>query len=180
MNSHQRRRLAELMITREEVPREHPLRNIREAVNFSHMLRFLESLSSEGGKLSADLVVLFKVVLLERYYGFPSLLRTWKEAERNRLFRWFLEFEDGDELPDFTTLCIHAKKWLPKDTVESMFRCMLWQAACAGLLPPETVYWEHPHIDGDIKQAVPQAARRYCEHLFTEIDRHLDLLDMHL
>ena len=72
------------------VPKEHLLRKIDKAVDFSRLYEMVEPLYSEdNGRPSVDPVVLFKMVLIQHLYGLPSLRRTAEEVGLNIAYRWF-------------------------------------------------------------------------------------------
>ena len=73
------------------VPKEHLLRKIDKAVDFSRLYEMVEPLYSEdNGRPSVDPVVLFKMVLIQHLYGLPSLRRTAEEVGLNVAYRWYL------------------------------------------------------------------------------------------
>lgn len=75
------------------VPKEHLLRKIDAAIDFSKIYEMVEDLYSEGnGRPSIDPVVLVKMVLIQHLYGLPSLRRTAAEVEVNMAYRWFLGY----------------------------------------------------------------------------------------
>ena len=81
------------------VPQANLLRQIDAAVDFDHLYDLVDDGYSEDvGRPSVDLVVLFKMVLLQHLYGLPSLRRTAAEIEVNIAYRWFLGYSLSDEL----------------------------------------------------------------------------------
>ena len=86
------------------VPKEHLLRKIDKAVDFSRLYEMVEPLYCEdNGRPSVDPVVLFKMVLIQHLYGLPSLRRTAEEVGLNIAYRWFLGYTLQDETPHFST-----------------------------------------------------------------------------
>ena len=72
------------------VPQDHLLRKIDSAVDFTHIYDFVEDLyCADNGRPSVDPVVLFKMVLIQHLYGFPSLRRTVEEINMNIAYRCF-------------------------------------------------------------------------------------------
>lgn len=62
------------------VPEDHLLRKIDGAVNFNHIYEFVDDLyCKDNGRPSIDPVVLFKIIMIQRIYGIPSLRRMLEE-----------------------------------------------------------------------------------------------------
>ena len=75
------------------VPKDHLLRRIDAAIDFTKIYEFVKDLYSEDtGRPSVDPVVLFKIVLIQHIYGIPSLRRTLEDIRMNLAYRWFLGY----------------------------------------------------------------------------------------
>ena len=78
------RDLVEFVVIDQLVPKEHLLRKIDAAVDFTQLYEMVEPLYCEdNGRPSIDPVVLFKMVLIQHLYGLPSLRRTAEEVSAN-------------------------------------------------------------------------------------------------
>lgn len=87
----EQRQAIELLCTDMLVPKEHLLRKIDAAVDFTHIYDLVEDLYCEGnGRPSCDPVVLFKLVLIQHLFGIRSLRQTMRDVEVNVAYRWFL------------------------------------------------------------------------------------------
>ena len=87
------RDLVEFVVIDQLVPKEHLLRKIDAAVDFTRLYEMVEPLYCEdNGCPSIDPVVLFKMVLIQHLYGLPSLRRTADEVSANICYRWFLGY----------------------------------------------------------------------------------------
>ena len=81
------------------VPREHLLRKIDAAVDFSKIYEMVEPLyCKDNGRPSIDPVVLFKMVLIQHLFGIPSLRQTHREIQVNLAYRWFLGYNLLEEI----------------------------------------------------------------------------------
>ena len=76
------RQAIELLCTDMLVPKDHLLRKIDAAVDFTHIYDLVEELYCEdNGRPSIDPVVLFKLVMIQHLFGIRSLRKqcgTWK------------------------------------------------------------------------------------------------------
>ncbi len=174
-----RRNVVEYLCTEERIPREHLLRQIDGAVDFGRIYEVIDAetlYSREKGRPSVDPVVLFKIVMIQHLYGITSLRRTMQEIDMNMAYRWFLGYSLSEPLPHFSTVSYNFKHRYGEDTIERVFRWILFEAAEAGCLSPDVVYIDGTHIKANaninkkVKKAVPQAALRYKEELMEEIN----------
>ncbi len=174
-----RRNVIEFLSTEDRIPRDHLLRQIEAAVDFGHLYDFLnidQLYSQDKGRPSIDPVVLFKIVIIQHLYGIPSLRRTMQEIDMNMAYRWFLGYSLSDPLPHFSTISYNFKHRYTSETIERVFRWILWEANSAKCLTPEAVFIDGTHIKASanihnkIKKTVPEAAVRYREELMAEVN----------
>ena len=101
----EQRQAIEMLCVDMLVPKDHLLRKIDAAVDFTHIYDLVEDLYCEGnGRPSCDPVVLFKLVLIQHLFGIRSLRQTMKDAEVNVVYRWFLGYTMSQPFPHFSTI----------------------------------------------------------------------------
>ena len=173
----QNRNQVEMFSTEEFVPRDHLLRKIDSAVDFTHIYDIVEDLyCKDNGRPSIDPVVIFKMVLIQHLYGLPSLRRTVEEIKMNVAYRWFLGYLMNEPIPHFSTISYNFKHRYTEKTIEEIFYWILREIENAGYLSPEAVFVDGTHIKANanmkkvVKKAVPQAAKIYEEQLMEEIN----------
>ena len=89
----EQRQAIEMLCVDMLTPKEHLLRKIDAAVDFTHIYELVEDLYCENnGRPSCDPVVLFKLVLIQHLFGIHSLRQTMRDAEVNVAYRWFLGY----------------------------------------------------------------------------------------
>ena len=116
------RDLVEFVVIDQLVPKEHLLRKIDAAVDFTHLYEMVEPLYCEdNGRPSIDPVVLFKMVLIQHLYGLPSLRRTAEEVSANICYRWFLGYTLQEETPHFSTVSYNFRHCFTEETVDKVF-----------------------------------------------------------
>lgn len=167
----------EILNIEERIPKDHLLRKIDSAVDFSHIYDIVGDLySADKGRKSVDPVVLFKIVLIQHLYGIPSLRQTIREIDMNMAYRWFLGYNFSEEIPHFATVSYAFARRYDSKVVEKVFQWILYEAERAGYLEPETVFVDATHIKASAnlkkqcKKAIPAAARIYDEQLRAEIN----------
>ena len=101
----EQRQAIEMLCVDMLVPKDHLLRKIDAAVDFTHVYDLVKDLYCEdNGRPSCDPVVLFKLVLIQHLFGIRSLRQTMKDAEVNVAYRWFLGYTMSQPLPHFATI----------------------------------------------------------------------------
>ena len=85
------------------VPKNHLVRKIENAIDFSFIYDKVKDLYSPLGAPSIDPVVLIKIVLIQYLFGIPSMRQTIREIEVNVAYRWFLGYSLTEKIPHFST-----------------------------------------------------------------------------
>ena len=135
------------MVIDELVPKAHLLRKIDAAVDFDRLYEMAKPLYGEdNGRPSIDPVVLFRMVLIQHLYGFPSLRRTADEVSANIFYRWFLGYTLQEETSHFSTVSYNFQHRFTAETVDQVFAWILSEVADAGYLSPRAVFIDGTHI----------------------------------
>lgn len=171
------RDLVEFVVIDQLVPKEHLLRKIDAAVDFTRLYEMVEPLYCEdNGRPSIDPVVLFKMVLIQHLYGLPSLRRTAEEVSANNCYRWFLGYPLQEETPHFSTVSYNFRHRFTEEAVDRVFAWILDEVAKAGYLSPKAVFIDGTHIKANantkkrVKEQIPAAARHYAKELMEEVN----------
>lgn len=171
------RQAIEMLCTDMLVPKEHLLRKVDAAVDFTKIYELVEELyCKDNGRPSVDPVVLFQLVMIQHLFGIRSLRQTMKDAEVNVAYRWFLGYTMAQQLPHFATISYAFRHRFTADVIENVFRWILEEVAHAGYLSPEVVFVDGTHIKANanlkkhVKKSIPAAAKRYQEQLDEEIE----------
>lgn len=169
---------SEIVCIEDLVPKNHLLRKIDAAIDFTKIYEIVEELyCKDNGRPSTDPVVLFKVAIIQHLYGISSLRRTADEISLNVAYRWFLGYSLMERTPHFTTLSNNFCHRFTEETVESVFNWILSEINKAGYLSPEAVFIDGTHIKASanlkkaVKKAIPEAAKVYGELLLEEINQ---------
>ena len=177
MKEEPERNAMEIICLNDLVPKDHLLRKIDSAVDFTHIYEIVEELyCPDNGRPGIDPVVLFKMVLIQHLYGIPSLRRTVAEIQMNVAYRWFLGYPLNETIPHFATISYNFRHRFTEETIEKVFTWILYEAEKSGYLSPETVFIDGTHIKADaninkkMKRAVPIAAKTYGEQLLREVN----------
>lgn len=175
------------------VPEDHLLRKIDKVMDFDFIYDYVEDLYSNTGRPSIDPVVLIKYAFLQRLDNRNSMRATFREAEVNLAYRWFLGYELDEQLPHFSDysknyLTKFSKKIEIKDEAGNIigektlfaviFSEILSMAAEYGFLYLRHIYGDSTHIKANAnkrkvdKIEVDEECKAYQELLDKEIDEY--------
>ena len=134
----------------QRVPKDHPLRPIREMVNraLSEMWPKLEGIYSRTGRPSIAPERLLKALLLQIFYSIRSERQLMEQLDYNLLFRWFVGLSMDDSVWDHSTFSKNRDRFLETNLAESFFKLILAQADEANLLSED-----HFSVDGTLIEA---------------------------
>jgi transposase len=137
--------------TADYVPREHPLRPIREILNTA--LREMDALfasmySKAGGRDSVPPEWLLRGLVLQALYGIRSERMLCEQLGYNMLYRWFVGLGMEDGAWDHSTYTQNRDRLIEHDVVKELFARVMDQAREAGLLSSE-----HFSVDGTLIRA---------------------------
>lgn len=132
----------------ELVPKDHLLRQIDRAVDFSFIYQLVEdSYCADNGRPSLDPVMLVKIPMIQCLFGIRSMRQTIKEIEVNVLYRWFLGLTLEDKVPHFTTYGKnYSRRFQDKQVIEAIFAHILGLCLNAGLIDPTEIFVDGTHI----------------------------------
>jgi transposase len=134
----------------QRVPRDHPLRAIREVTDAA--LRRLwpefQKLYSTTGRPSVPPERLLRALLLQYFYGIRSERLLIEQLEYNLLFRWFVGLGMDDPIWDSTTFTKNRSRLLSGDVARRFFEEIVAEATSRGLTSDE-----HFSVDGTLLQA---------------------------
>lgn len=160
------------------VPKDHILRDIDKAIDFSFVYDLVKDLySEENGRPSIDPVVLIKMELIQYLFGIPSMRRTAEEIKVNLAYRWFLGYGLTEETPHFSVVSKnYSRRFKDTDIFEKIFERILQEAIECGFVNTESIFIDGTHIKANANKKkveieyVKKEARNYEEQLRKEIN----------
>ncbi len=103
-----------------------PLEKISEVIEFEMFRNLLESTllntdkKSNAGAKPYDVVMLFKIIILQRYYGLGDQQVEYQILDRLS-FKTFLGLASGDKIPDEKTIWSFRERLTKRNIVEELF-----------------------------------------------------------
>ncbi len=161
------------------VPKDHLLRLIDGAIDWSFIYSLVEDkYSPDFGRPSIDPVVLIKIPFIQYLYGIRSMRQTIKEIEVNIAYRWFLGLELYDPVPHFSTFGKnYTRRFKGTDLFEQIFARILSECYKYSLVDPSEVFVDATHIKARAnnnrvrKRIAHEEARVYEGQLRKEIEQ---------
>jgi len=134
----------------ERVPRDHPLRAIRELVDqaLAELSPRFSRLYARLGRPSIPPEQLLRALLLQVLYTVRSERQLMEQLDYNMLFRWFVGLNLDEPVWAVTVFTKNRERLLRGDVAEAFFQAVLGAAERAGLLSKE-----HFTVDGTLVQA---------------------------
>lgn len=182
-NADKKREQIQMFCMDDLVPKDHLLRLIDRAIDWSFIYDLVEEkYSSDNGRPSIDPVVLIKIPLIQYLYGIKSMRQTMKEIEVNVAYRWFLGLEMYDPVPHFSTFGKnYTRRFKGTDLFEQIFAKILEDCYKWKFIDPSEVFVDATHVKARAnnkkmrKRIATEEALFYEELLKKEIDQ--DRLD---
>src|SRR6202023_606649 len=152
MRGEERRQRAMLMIMEvgDRVPREHPLRRVKELADaaLTQLSPVFDEMYSLRGRPSIPPERLLKASLLMALYTVRSERMFCEQLDYNLLFRWFLDLEVDEAGFDHSTFSRNRARLLEHAVASEFFRAVVAQARTRKLLSDE-----HFTVDGTLVEA---------------------------
>ena len=161
------------------VPKEHLVRKIEAAIDWSFIYELVEPLyCEENGRPSLDPVTLIKLPVLQYMFGIRSMRRTVQEVEANNAYRWFLGLGLQDPVPHFSTFSKnYTRRFKDTDLFEQIFEKILAECFAEGMVDPSVVFVDSTHVKARANgkkykdEAAQEQALWYAEELKEEIQK---------
>jgi transposase len=147
---HQQSGMFSYISAEERVPKDHPLRAIREMVDAAlrNMGPQFEAMYAKVGRPSIAPEKLLRALLLQVLYTVRSERMLMEELDYNLLFRWFVGMNIDDPVWDVTVFTKNRQRLLASDVAKMLFAEVLTQARSRELLSTE-----HFTVDGTLIEA---------------------------
>lgn len=168
-----------LVSLEELVPKDHLVRKIHRALDFSFIYDLVEDLYCEdNGRPSVDPVVLIKIALIQCLFGIRSMRQTIKEIETNVAYRWFIGYDFTQPIPYFSTLGKnYVRRFKDTNLFEEIFMRILEEAVRHGFVQSDVLFIDATHVKANanknkyVKQVVQEQIRTYQAQLEDEINQ---------
>ena len=168
----------EIVLLDELVPKDHLLRKVEAAVDFSFIHELCKPLYCEdNGRPAIEPELLFRMLLIGYLYGIKSEVKLAEAVNENIAFKWFLGLRLTQKGPDHATISINrVRRFKDNNIAEEIFNEILRQCINRGLVGGQILYTDSTHIKAKANKhrkalvTVEETPREYIEELNAQID----------
>jgi transposase len=129
------------------VPSNHILRQIKEKIDFTFIYDKMEKYYSKLGRKSLDPVLLFKMLLIGYLFNIDSERELEQEVNLNIAYRWFLELDLTDPVPDHSTFSQNRRRRFKDSAVfQEIFDHIIKLCIENGLVTGGVIVTDSTHI----------------------------------
>ena len=152
------------------VPRDHLLRLIENAIDWSFIYDLVEDkYCADNGRPSMDPVMLIKIPFIQYLYGIKSMRQTIKEIPVNVAYKWFLGLDMFDPVPHFSTFGKnYTRRFKDTDLFEQIFSHILEECYKTNLIDPSEVFVDATHVKARANSHKLEISKSQQEALFYE------------
>ena len=159
------------------VPKNHLVRKIDAAIDFSFIYDEVAELYSAFGAPSIDPVVLIKIIMIQYLFGIPSMRQTIREIDINIAYRWFIGYSFNEKIPHFSTFNKnYERRFKDTDLFNVIFTRILEEIHKHGFIDMSEIFKDSTHIKASAnkkkytKKEVEIEAKKYQQQLEKEIN----------
>lgn len=169
----------EFVTLEELVPKDHLLRQIDAAIDFSFIYDKVEKYySSDNGRPPIDPVLLFKMLFIGYFFGIRSERRLEKEVQVNMAYRWFLGLGLRDQVPDHSTFSYNRnKRFKNTDVCQEIFDEIVLRAMELKMASGKTLYTDSTHLKANAnknkydKKEIKKSTKSYLDELEKDVEQ---------
>ncbi len=151
------------------VRRDHPLRQIAEAVDFTFVRGIVADEYGSNGNVSVDPAVVMKMMFLLFYDDVASERELMRIIAERLDYLWFLGYGLDDEIPNHSVLSKARARW-GVDVFETLFTRIVAQCKLAGLIEGKKLHMDGSLIDAS---ASNNAVLKGCPEMISELRKQL-------
>jgi len=148
---------------------DHPLRQIREAIDFTFVRDEVKRFYGYNGNESIDPAVIMKMMFLLFLDDVSSERELMKIIAERLDYMWFLGYGLDDEIPNHSVLSKARARW-GVDVFETLFTRIVAQCKLAGLIEGKKLHMDGSLVDAD---ASNNAVLKGCPELIKQLREQL-------
>lgn len=161
------------------VRKDHPLRRIKELVDFDFIYKEVENTYGKNGNISVPPPVILKLMFLLIFYNVRSERELMETLPERLDWLWFLGYTLTSSAPDHSVLSKARKRW-GEDVFRHFFERIIVQCVDAGLVDGTKIFMDGSLIDADASNnsvVDRHSLTRYLDTGCEELEKRLDEKD---
>jgi transposase len=159
------------------VRKDHPLRKIKELVDFDFIYKEVEKTYGKNGNLSVPPPVILKLMLLLILYNVRSERELMDTLPERLDWLWFLGLTIESPIPDHSVLSKARKRW-GEEAFKHFFERIVVHCVEEGLVDGTKIFMDSSLIDADASNnsvVDTHALKRYLNERYRELEKRLEV-----
>lgn len=159
------------------LPQDHPLRTIKEVIDFSFVRDEVKGFYGYNGNESVDPAVIMEMMFLLFYDNLPSERELMRTIRYRMDYMWFLGYGLDDMIPDHSVLSKARARW-GVEVFETMFTRIVLQCKLAGLIEGRKIHMDGSLVDANASNnAVLKGSAELIAQIREQLHGEMDKLD---
>ena len=158
------------------VRKDHPLRRIKETVDFDFIYKEVEDKYGKNGNVSAPPPVILKLIFLFFYYNVRSERELMETIPERIDWLWFLGYNLDSDIPSHSVLSKARNRW-GQEVFKQFFERIVVQCVEKGLVDGTKVFMDASLIDANASNGVfmdKNSLRKYLHKGYLELEKRLE------
>jgi len=158
------------------VRKDHPLRSIKELIDFNFIYKEVEDTYGRNGNVSVPPPIILKLMLLLILYNVRSERELMETIPERLDWLWFLGYTLDAEIPDHSILSKARKRW-GHVAFKTFFERIVVQCVNTGLVDGTKIFMDASLIDANASNnsvVDTHSLKRYLNAGYQELEKRLD------
>ena len=156
------------------IPKDHPLRKIKQLIDFTFVRSQVEDLYGKNGNESIDPATILKMMLLLFYENIKSERQLASQLPLRLDWLWFCDYDIDDPTPNHSVISKARSRW-GIDVFAKFFENVLSQCIKAGLVDGQIIHIDSSTIDANAgKDKLRPKLELIGEQLYRQLDKETD------
>ena len=157
----EKKQLSFYSVLYDKIPKDHILKKIDEAVDFSFVNDLLKDSYCENfGRPAKEPELMMRLLFLQYIYELSDV-RVIEDAGYNLAFLWFLGLNPEDSLPEASLLAKFRTQRLKGDTLDNVLTEIVRQCVEKGIIKGKGIDIDTTHMEANTIKKVPERMMRH-------------------
>ena len=160
----------------ERVRKNHPLRRIKELIDFDFVYEEVKDKYGNNGNVSVPPPIILKLMLLLILYNVRSERELMETIPERLDWLWFLGYDIDSDIPNHSVLSKARKRW-GVEVFKRFFERIVWQCVEGGLIDGRKIFMDSSLIEADASNnsvVDTQSLKRYLNRSYMELEKRLE------
>jgi transposase len=158
------------------VRKDHPLRRIREIIDFDFIYKEVEDKYGKNGNVSIPPPVILKLMFLFFFYNVRSERELMETLPERLDWLWFLDYTLESPIPDHSVLSKARARW-SKEVFKHFFERIVVQCVEKGLVDGTKIFMDASLIDANASNSLfmdKHSLKKYLNDGYVELEKRLE------